>query len=175
MSFSEDVKSRVRRHAHFACCLCHSLYVEVHHIEPQAEGGDDTEDNAAPLCPSCHEMLGANPTKRRFIREARDCWYEICEKRYASDPDRLSDIARMLGQAATKADLDAVVALFTKMMNEASAKPAQTVAERARTIGEVGSFIAPGVSAGRHCKKCGTTIGLFVGDQGRCPSCGTPW
>jgi hypothetical protein len=37
----------------------------------------DELENAAPLCPSCHETYGANPTKRKFLREARDLWYEI--------------------------------------------------------------------------------------------------
>jgi hypothetical protein len=96
MSFSEATKSKVRRKAHLACCLCKSMGVEVHHIIPQEEGGSDTEDNAAPLCPSCHEIYGANPQKRKFIREARDLWYEICEKRFATDPQRLDEMARLL-------------------------------------------------------------------------------
>lgn len=78
VSFSENLKLKVRRAAHFRCCLCRSLGVEIHHITPQEEDGPDTEDNAAPLCPSCHEIYGANSTKRKFIREARDHWYEIC-------------------------------------------------------------------------------------------------
>lgn len=32
-------------------------YLEVHHILPLGEGGDDTLDNAAALCPSCHREL----------------------------------------------------------------------------------------------------------------------
>jgi HNH endonuclease len=81
MAFSEEVKSAVRKRAHFRCCACRDLYVEIHHIIPQAEGGHDTEDNAAPLCPSCHERWGANPTKRKFIMEMRDAWYEILQQR----------------------------------------------------------------------------------------------
>ena len=73
--FSESTKVAVRRKAHLRCCLCHDIGVEVHHILPQAEGGSDNPENAAPLCPSCHEKYGANPTKRKFIREARDVWY----------------------------------------------------------------------------------------------------
>jgi hypothetical protein len=72
VAFSESVKLAVRKRAHFQCCLCKSLGVEVHHIVPQSEDGGDTEENAAPLCPSCHEMYGANPLKRKFITEARD-------------------------------------------------------------------------------------------------------
>ena len=96
MGFAEALKSKVRKRAHLACCLCKSIGVEVHHIIPQEENGLDTEDNAAPLFPSCHETYGANPQKRKFISEARDLWYEICEKRFASDPERLDEIKRLL-------------------------------------------------------------------------------
>lgn len=32
-------------------------YLEVHHISPLSEGGDDTFENVAALCPSCHREL----------------------------------------------------------------------------------------------------------------------
>lgn len=96
MAFSEALKTKVRKRAHLACCLCKSMGVEVHHIVPQEEHGADTEENAAPLCPSCHETYGANPQKRKFIREARELWYEICAKRFATDPDRLDEIKHLL-------------------------------------------------------------------------------
>ena len=96
MPFSEAIKTSVRRKAHLTCCLCKSMGVEVHHIIPQAEGGPDTEDNAAPLCPSCHDIWGGNPQKRKTIREHRDFWYEVCDKRFASDPQRLDELKRLL-------------------------------------------------------------------------------
>ncbi len=83
MSFPEPLKLKVRQRAHFRCCLCHALGIEIHHIIPQSEGGPDLETNAAPLCPSCHDTYGANPAKRKFIREARDFWHELCERRFA--------------------------------------------------------------------------------------------
>lgn len=83
MPFSDTQKLEVKRKAHFCCAICHSAGVEIHHIIPQSEGGSDEAENSAPLCPSCHEIYGANPTKRKFIREARDHWYELCAKRYA--------------------------------------------------------------------------------------------
>ncbi|HYT41335.1 MAG TPA: HNH endonuclease [Methylomirabilota bacterium] len=104
MAFSEAIKSKVRKKAHLSCCLCKAIGVEVHHIIPQEENGPDAEENAAPLCPSCHETYGANPQKRKFIREARDLWYEICEKRYASDPDRLNEIKRLLQNTVSYED-----------------------------------------------------------------------
>lgn len=96
MPFSETLKAKVRKKAHLACCLCKSIGVEVHHIIPEEESGPDTEDNAAPLCSSCHDSYGANPKKRKFIQEARDLWYDIREKRFASDPQRLDDMKRLL-------------------------------------------------------------------------------
>lgn len=90
-----------------ACCLCKEMGVEVHHIVPQEENGPNTDDNAAPLCPSCHETYGANPQKRKFIREARELWYEICAKRFASDPERLDEIKRLLKKTVSYDDLTA--------------------------------------------------------------------
>jgi hypothetical protein len=107
MAFSEQLKHDVRRKAHMSCCLCKAIGVEVHHIISQEEGGPDSEDNAAPLCPSCHETYGANPVKRKFIREARDLWYEICAKRYVADPDRLDELKEMLKNAVTYEDFQA--------------------------------------------------------------------
>lgn len=113
MAFSEATKLSVKRKAHFACCLCRAVGVELHHIIPQAEGGADTEDNAAPLRPSCHETYGANPTKRKFIREARDFWFELCAARYAADANRIDALQEMLRQLPTKSDLENLVARAT--------------------------------------------------------------
>jgi hypothetical protein len=106
MGFSETLKSKVRKKSHLSCCLCKAMGVEVHHIIPREKGGSDKEENAAPLCPSCHETYGANPQKRKFIREARDLWYEICENRYASDPDRLDEIKRLLRNTVSYDDFN---------------------------------------------------------------------
>jgi uncharacterized protein with von Willebrand factor type A (vWA) domain len=45
-----------------------------------------------------------NPDKRKFIREARDLWYEICERRFASDADRLDEIKRLLQNTVSYED-----------------------------------------------------------------------
>jgi len=92
MAFSEKTKLEVKKLSHQTCCLCKNIGIEIHHIIPQAENGPDNLDNAAPLCPSCHETYGQNPTKRKFIRESRDIWYEICEKKYKIDLKKLNEI-----------------------------------------------------------------------------------
>jgi hypothetical protein len=56
------------------------------HIIPQAAGGSDDLENAAPLCSSCHDLFGGNPDKRKQIREMRDLWYELCETRFRDSP-----------------------------------------------------------------------------------------
>jgi hypothetical protein len=86
MPFSENIKLEAKRRSHFACAVCHQPFVEVHHIIPQEDGGSDDLDNAAPLCARCHDLFGGNPDKRKQLREMRDLWWEICEKR-ETNPD----------------------------------------------------------------------------------------
>ena len=121
MAFTETTKLAVKRKAHFACCLCRSVGIELHHIIPQAEGGPDTEDNAAPLCPSCHETYGANTTKRKFIREARDFWYEICATRYAPDVSRIDALQQMLQVLPTKADMEQLISRVSGLSTASNA------------------------------------------------------
>lgn len=84
MSFNERIKKEVKKKSGFACCCCQitSMSVEVHHIIPESEGGSDTFENAAALCPKCHADYGDNQQKRKAIKERRDWWYEIVEKKY---------------------------------------------------------------------------------------------
>jgi hypothetical protein len=85
MAFSEALKLEVKQKAAFTCCRCRRIGVEIHHIIPQEENGPDTIDNAAPLCPACHDEFGANPVKRKQIREMRDWWYGKVEVMYGGD------------------------------------------------------------------------------------------
>ena len=75
MGFSESTKKEVREKAAFRCCRCQKIGVEVHHIIPQEHGGTDDIENAAPLCPNCHDDFGPNPEKRKVITHMRDWWY----------------------------------------------------------------------------------------------------
>jgi hypothetical protein len=81
MTFSEKTKLLAKQKSAFRCCLCHKPFVEIHHIIPQAEGGSDKLDNAAPLCSSCHDLYGGNPEKRKIIGQMRDHWWSVMEKR----------------------------------------------------------------------------------------------
>ena len=107
MPFSESLKVKTRKLADGRCCMCQTSSVEIHHIVPQAEGGPDTEDNAAPLCPNCHDTFGGNPQKRKQIQEARDNWYEKCAVRYAAITE-LKKISDTLQNLPSKEDLERI-------------------------------------------------------------------
>jgi tetratricopeptide (TPR) repeat protein len=126
MPFSESLKLRVRKKSNWQCCICEAFYVEIHHIITQEDGGLDTEDNAAPLCPSCHDTYGSNPQKRKFIREKRDDWYAKCEKKYNINP-LLEKISKRLDKTVTIEDLIGIEEnLINKMKARQATKPEQT-------------------------------------------------
>ncbi len=107
MPFPDKVKRRVRERAWFACCLCKriSVALEVHHILPHAARGPDSEDNAAPLCPSCHESFGGNPDHRARIRTMRDHWYDACENLFRP-ADNPVDVFRSLHETFSVEELE---------------------------------------------------------------------
>lgn len=105
MPFPEQLKRKVRARANFRCCRCYQPDVEIHHIVPQADGGGDTEDNAAPLCPNCHSRYGANPEKRKIIREMRDAWYERCSQS-SVEMAKLGEISEDIKNLLTKKDFE---------------------------------------------------------------------
>src|SRR4029079_14167181 len=81
MAFSEGVKLIAKQRSAFRCCICHEPIVEVHHILPEAEGGPEALENAAPLCARCHDLYGGNPEKGKTIRQMRDQWWKLMEAR----------------------------------------------------------------------------------------------
>ena len=99
MAFSESLKKDVRKKAGFQCCRCRKFQVEVHHIIPEKDGGEDTFENAAPLCGYCHNLLRDNPSQRKQIREMRDWWYGVIDRKYGvlpGDPTFLEEIDQRL-------------------------------------------------------------------------------
>lgn len=101
MAFNEKTKLLAKKKSAYRCCICHHPFVEVHHITPQAQGGDDSLENAAPLCSSCHDLYGGNPDKRKIIRQMRDYWWEVMEERrknLTSDVDLADDITIETGE-----------------------------------------------------------------------------
>lgn len=161
MPFSEPLKLKVKRRAHFLCCICKTFGVQVHHIEPEALGGPDTEENAAPLCPTCHDIWGANEVKRKQIREARDLWYDICETRYKSDNlDLMQQMNDRLAQTATKNDLREAIGV---VMNELTTRiaPANVSVMQAR---EAVSSVTSSVVSSIASLPLGTHATVSIGD-----------
>jgi hypothetical protein len=68
--------------------------VEVHHIILEANGGDDSFENAIVLCFDCHNDAGHyndyHPRGSKFspgeLRLARDTWYKIVSDHYIHPP-----------------------------------------------------------------------------------------
>ena len=49
-----------------------TAFLEVHHITPLAEGGEDTVDNAAAICPNCHRECHHGIEKDRLQLRLRE-------------------------------------------------------------------------------------------------------
>ncbi len=142
MEFSEAVKLEAKRRSHYVCVVCRQTkFLDVHHILPQAEDGPATLDNAAPLCVECHDLYGGDPGKRKWVREARDYWWDYCAKQ-ASNPTTTTLLAKFdalqtdVAQGRRDvADLKAVV-----MQQLASA---QAAVGSAQTVAEISQATAP--------------------------------
>ncbi len=110
MPFSEKTKLDAKKRSAFRCCICHKLFVEIHHIIPQAKGGSDDIENAAPLCSSCHDLFGGNPEKRKQIREMRDYWWKLMSVRQ----EKLSQSPDLKDYCLIDEDPDRINQLHTK-------------------------------------------------------------
>lgn len=87
MAFSGEVKIQAMVACGRCCCICHKFCgnnMEVHHIRPHADGGQDTFENAIPLYFDCHAEVGQydsrHPKGVRFTEKEliqhRDNWYQ---------------------------------------------------------------------------------------------------
>lgn len=91
MGFPLSVREKVLLKCHRICCLCHSyagIKMELHHIRPRAQGGEDTEENCIPLCLLCHGEVGLyNPNHPKGLKYTenelkarRDELYDLVSK-----------------------------------------------------------------------------------------------
>lgn len=87
MSFSKEIKTKALVACGRKCCICHKpcgTNMEVHHIKAVADGGEDTFENAIPLCFDCHANVrhydSKHPKGTKFsekeLIEHRDNWYK---------------------------------------------------------------------------------------------------
>ena len=173
MAFTEKLKQKVRKRAHFQCCRCKQIGVEVHHIVPEKDGGKDTEENAAPLCPNCHEMFGDNPTKRKSITEMRDHWYEICKKRYPN-PELMGQLSEQMQHLATKEDLQNAVDSFYGIM-QYIIKQQQPPEETKQMLSDISASFALSTRADEYfksqCLSCGRVLVSRPDEVIYCPYC----
>lgn len=129
MPFSEPLKKKIRKRADFRCCICQSIGVEIHHIVPQADGGEDTEDNAAPLCPNCHDKFGANREKQKTIREMRDHWYEKCAET-TTVMSKITEFGENLKNLPSKEDIERIAVRNNIPHQETSGVPSMKYSSR---------------------------------------------
>jgi len=87
MSFSTKVKVDVLAACGRHCCLCHKFCgskIEIHHVHPKGDGGDDEFDNAIPLCFDCHADMTSydhkHPKGTKYtepeLKRHRNDWYK---------------------------------------------------------------------------------------------------
>ena len=60
MPFNQSVRTQALLWCDRHCCLCKKscgVNIEVHHLEPESEGGSGDIDNAIPLCFDCHSEV----------------------------------------------------------------------------------------------------------------------
>lgn len=185
MPFTEKVKLQVKYNAAFKCCLCQTVWIDVHHIIPESEGGTNTIDNAAPLCQNCHDRYGGNPQKRKLIRETRDWWYTKCKELFKSpiyDPDQLSkietkleDIEKAIQPIQKNDELKSILKeVSERLINSMTPSTAHSISSAVvnASTGATAVQLGEKVYANFQCRKCNTIIGLLVGTD-KCPKCGS--
>lgn len=183
--FSEKIIEEVKKKAMFRCCRCQDISVEVHHILPIKDGGDNSMENAAPLCPSCHSLFGDNPIKRKEIKQMRNNWYETVEKMYGPKADILvpligkvnASLEDIKKEQSKKPNLDEVKTLLKEVVNTAIDNM------NMGTVGATASNMvtASGVSLSNvrlediaqfvHCSECGSDV-FVKPHENSCPKCG---
>lgn len=71
-----------------------------------------------PLCASCHDKFGDNPKKRKWIRQNRDFWYEMCHKTSPPDPQLIREMRELINPLATKQDFTNWVSQLTSTLQQ---------------------------------------------------------
>ncbi len=69
MAFNQGEVEQLLADTGRRCCICGGLHnVQVHHVVPKEQGGDDDIDNAIPLCPNCHDEIHGRYASGRTTR-----------------------------------------------------------------------------------------------------------
>jgi 5-methylcytosine-specific restriction endonuclease McrA len=87
MPFSKKNKEEILVKTRRSCCICHIFIgrnANVHHIVQEADGGENSIENAIVLCPNCHAEAGhynpKHPLGNKYSPEElimhRDKWID---------------------------------------------------------------------------------------------------
>jgi len=178
MAFPEGMKREVRVRAHFRCCKCEQGPIEVHHIVLESEGGPDTIDNAAPLCPSCHRWFGDNPVLRKAITEMRDAWYERCRAKDEAGIIKMAEINEALlkqeGRIGKKLDesVESLQAEIERLRADlGSLKEARGIAGNAKLKARVQGLETRATAISGELLS--STTAYFSVPKWECPKCGS--
>ncbi|PIR43382.1 hypothetical protein COV24_02975 [candidate division WWE3 bacterium CG10_big_fil_rev_8_21_14_0_10_32_10] len=90
MSFTRSDKDKLLAQTRRRCCICYKfcgVKIEVHHIIQEADGGENSLDNAIPVCFECHAEINhynpRHPKGNKFTPEElklhKKQWFEICK------------------------------------------------------------------------------------------------
>lgn len=177
MTFSKKTKEEAKERAHYMCVICHDPFLEVHHIVPEAEEGDDTIENAAPLCAGCHHTYGGNPDLRKQLQEMRDFWWKHCEKKETENIEILMKLDQLKSQyEEDKGNQGRILQEIKDQMVQAHNDAIENI-QSAPSLPDVEKSSASSVKLGNKvyanfvCSNCGTNIGLMIG-RDTCPQCG---
>jgi len=91
MGFKQTEVNKLLGLCHRRCCVCHrfcGIKIEIHHIQPSEAGGDDSIENAIPLCFECHAEVqlynDKHPRGRKFrpeeLLQHKEQWLKICSE-----------------------------------------------------------------------------------------------
>lgn len=91
-SFQRKEVAELLAVCHRRCCICKKfcgVKIETDHIVPKSENGDDSIENAIPVCFECHAEIHSynpdHPRGRRFtsreLRLHKKQWLDICRTR----------------------------------------------------------------------------------------------
>lgn len=164
MPFTEATKDRIKRNGHYKCCICHrhGLSLDAHHIIPESENGPSTEENGAPLCPTCHAEWGANAEKRTALIHRRDHLYELCTRHEGLSPEQADRLMNLL-EGTT-----ALISGFQSFVTERTSMPVVINAPTATASAEahVPSIDAHGkVNTGTAVVSGGTVTARVIDDN----------
>lgn len=97
MSFPQNIKDEIFAKCARHCCVCHKpkgLNIEVHHITPKKQGGQDTFENAIALCFDCHadaghyfagHPKGSKLSPNELLKHKKE-WFEIVQNNKIDAP-----------------------------------------------------------------------------------------